>query len=119
MDGWAWENLSALTVIFLWMGEHKKIQLYKWFYCGLASMGDFAGKKFIVWSCLSWSKLQILSPHSVLKLDLQFKKVLVGPVRVQKLMEHFFKIRQEFIKENSCLVVSNFGNFFENFFWNY
>jgi len=54
----------------------------------------FAGKKhFIVWSYLSRTKLQIVSPHAVLKLELRFKKVLVGLLRVHNLMGHFFKIR--------------------------
>jgi len=74
-----------LRLIFLWMGERESISPVLMF---------FAGKKhFIVWSYLSRTKLQILSPHAVLKLELRFKKFLVGLLRVHNPMGHFFKIR--------------------------
>jgi len=71
--------------MFLWMGERESISPVLMF---------LAGKNhFIVWSYLSRKKLQILSPHAVLRLELRFKKLLVDLLCVHNLMGHFFKIR--------------------------
>jgi len=60
----------------------------------LTSPNDFRWKNhFIIWSYLSWPNLQTLYPHSVLKLELPFKKLLVDMAQVHKITSHFFEIR--------------------------
>ena len=79
------ETPSFSNIFFLWMGKRESISPVLMF---------FPKKKhFIVWTYLSRTKLQILSPHAVLKLELRFKKFLVDLLRVHNLMGHFFKIR--------------------------